>query len=48
MLMLTEFFNSGEVDTTCLQSLEKIDFSGTTEATKQLSMQAFGSSNMWS
>jgi len=47
MTIMTNFFITGKVDTKCLDSLEKIDFSGTTQATKDLSMQVFGSPNLW-
>jgi len=47
LMILAKFFLTGEVDTTCLSSLEKIDFSGSTQPTKDLSMEMFGTPNLW-
>eukprot|EP00005_Dracoamoeba_jomungandri_P012522 CAMPEP_0174275892 /NCGR_PEP_ID=MMETSP0439-20130205/60087_1 /TAXON_ID=0 /ORGANISM="Stereomyxa ramosa, Strain Chinc5" /LENGTH=383 /DNA_ID=CAMNT_0015368065 /DNA_START=813 /DNA_END=1961 /DNA_ORIENTATION=- len=45
--ILANFFVTGEIVTKCLSSLEKIDFSGITQPTKDLSMQVFGSPKLW-
>jgi len=47
LLILANFFLNGEVDTNCLDALEKIDFSGNSQTSKQLSVQVFGSPNLW-
>eukprot|EP00005_Dracoamoeba_jomungandri_P006342 CAMPEP_0174261752 /NCGR_PEP_ID=MMETSP0439-20130205/12040_1 /TAXON_ID=0 /ORGANISM="Stereomyxa ramosa, Strain Chinc5" /LENGTH=529 /DNA_ID=CAMNT_0015346299 /DNA_START=51 /DNA_END=1640 /DNA_ORIENTATION=- len=47
MTILANFFLTGEIDTKCLNSLVKIDFSGTTQSTKDLSVEVFGTPNLW-